>query len=119
MPLNPGSPRLVAVLTNGAQLLAIVESVGANGVALCGSVARGEDSDEKQSDLDFFVHVFQNPDATDARGRADRLVNEYRALLRPIGVDVRGIPGWPAGPAHEATMRRDSIDLRWLVDQWH
>lgn len=44
--------------------------------------------------------------------RADELVDNFRQTLKPFGVDIRGIPSWPLGPAHERSMQDDAVDLR-------
>ena len=86
-------------------------------MCLCGSVARGTDTDE--SDIDFYVWEFDAGEPgtlahTEARRRADTLVRTVRALC-PYRVDIRGIPGWPLDAHHEHTMRRDSIALSELL----
>lgn len=106
---EPRSPRLAVVIREGRELIRVGAELGATRVALCGSVARGHDDDH--SDIDFYVFDFRLTESLDDRIRADRLVREYRRLLRPYEVDVRGIPGWLLDPPHEASMRRDSIDL--------
>ncbi len=116
---NPNSPRLAAVIRNGEQLLRIADDFGANNIRLCGSVARGEDLDEDPpSDIDFYVPDFRDPEARDARQRADRLVDEFRRVLAPFGVDVRPLPGWDLSPKHEVTMNRDAIDLRVIIAEF-
>jgi predicted nucleotidyltransferase len=117
---NPDSPRLAAVIRNGEELLSIAEEAGAIDIALCGSVARGDDEDDKDppSDLDFYVPDFRDPESRDARQRADRLVDEFRRVLAPFGVDVRPLPGWFLSSEHEATMKRDAIDLRVIIAEF-
>ncbi len=104
------SPRLAAVRAQTAQLLAEADRLGAHGVGLVGSVARGTDHDD--SDIDFYVRDFQHPDGPEARLRANELVRLFKAALAPYAVDVRGIPGWLLDPPHQAAMRRDWTDLR-------
>jgi predicted nucleotidyltransferase len=104
---------LAAVIEHGEELLAIAQRLGVRTIGLCGSVARGEDGD--QSDLDFYVSEFDEPESGDARSRATQLVREFRRVLDPIKVDIRGIPGWLVDPEPEDSMRRDSIDLRQLL----
>jgi predicted nucleotidyltransferase len=106
------SPRLAWVKAHVVKLTETAAKYGATRVCLCGSVARGEDTDK--SDLDFFVMEFDDH-APDVRGRAEDLVREFRALS-PYGVDVRGIPGWFLDPPFEATMRREAIELSRLVE---
>ena len=113
MPSHLGSPRLAAVIEHGEELLAIAQRLGVRTIGLCGSVARGEDGD--QSDLDFYVSEFDEPESGDARSRATQLVREFRRVLDPIKVDIRGIPGWLVDAEPEDSMRRDSIDLRQLL----
>jgi predicted nucleotidyltransferase len=107
------SPRLAAVKRHAAELMRIASELGASRVALCGSVARGED--HESSDIDFYVFDFRLTDSFEDRERADRLVAEYRRVLDPYRVDVRGIPGWLLSPNHEATMRSDAIELGSLL----
>jgi hypothetical protein len=113
VPPNRDSVRLIAVVTNGPELLRIADVLEANRIALCGSVARGVDTND--SDIDFFVHDFLDPDSLGGAKRANRLVRTYRSVLKPFGVDILGIPGFLVGPEQETSMRRDSIDLRDLV----
>jgi predicted nucleotidyltransferase len=120
MPPNPKSLRLAAVLARGEELLAVAQELRADGIALCGSVARGIDTDlnprtGKPSDIDFYVRSFRDPTSTDARDRADLLVKRYRELLGPHRVDIRPLPGWLLDPPFEATMKRDAVDLRHLL----
>jgi predicted nucleotidyltransferase len=107
------SPRTQAVFAHAKELLHVAEHLGALQVALCGSVARGDDHD--RSDLDFYVHEFVKPKATDACRRASRLVKEFGRILAPYRVDVRGIPCWPLSSEHEASMKMDAIDLRRFI----
>jgi predicted nucleotidyltransferase len=109
--MNTDSPslRLAAVLRHGSQLLRIANEQRAFHLALCGSVARREDRDG--SDIDFYVHEFAEPDAADARERANQLVLEFRQVLRPCDVDIRGIPGWPIDPEYAVSMKTDAVDL--------
>jgi hypothetical protein len=90
--------------------------LGAWRISLCGSVARGTDTEN--SDIDFYVWEFDEVslelEHSDGRRRARILVDEFRAMS-PYNVDVLGIPGWLLGPCHEASMQRDSIDLCSLV----
>jgi predicted nucleotidyltransferase len=108
------SPRIQAVLARGYELLRVAKDFGALQVALCGSAARGDDHD--RSDLDFYVHEFVEPDATNARRRANQLVDAFRRMLAPYSVYVRGIPGWPLDPEYEASMKTDTIDLHRFLD---
>jgi predicted nucleotidyltransferase len=101
-----------------SELLAISQRLGARRISLCGSVARGTDTES--SDIDFYVWEFDEgvagmPEHSDARQRARNLVDEFR-VMSPYDVDVLGVPGWLLGPSHEASMQRDSIDLSSLVD---
>jgi predicted nucleotidyltransferase len=105
------SARMTWVRVHAAQLIQIAASFGATGVCLCGSVARGDDTDD--SDLDFYVRSFDDT-LPDARGRADGLVESFRALS-PYRVDVRPLPGWRLDSPYEATMQRDSIELSLLA----
>ena len=109
------SPRRALVVEKAAELISIGARNGARGICLCGSVARDQDSDARDSDIDFFVSEFEDPQGPDARARADALVSEFRATLTPYRVDVRPPPGWPLGPDHEATMSADSIPLTAVV----
>lgn len=109
---RPGSPRLAAVLiqrgtTRSGALRGAIE------VGLCGSVARGQDRDD--GEIDFFVRNFVPADGPEARLRATQLVRDFRRILAPHSVDVRGIPGYMTDPAYEASMRRDWTDLRDLA----
>jgi len=88
-----GSPRWAAVVACARELIKTGIQRGTNHFALCGSVARCEDGDE--SDIDFYVFEFGDPDASDARARANQLVKDSGRILQPFGVDIRGIPGWP------------------------
>jgi len=117
---NPDSPRLAAVIRNGEELLRLAEEAGANGIALCGSVVRGEDQDDREpvSDIDFFVPDFRDPDLWEGRMRAEHLVKEFRRVLQPFRVDILRIPGWFLGPAHEEAARRDAVDLRDLIAEF-
>ena len=105
-------------LTEHAQaVIDLCAAFGAHDVGVVGSVARNEAKPE--SDIDFFVNDF-TPDPPDlppgfpfdqrARARADALVDALKELC-PFKVDVRGIPGWLLGEAHEASMRRDFVPL--------
>lgn len=112
------SPRLLWVKQHAAELIALGESYGAHRLSLCGSVARGEDSDD--SDIDFYVHDFYPGEPgiierTLAADRADELVKAIRTLC-PYAVDVRGIPGWPIDEAHETKMKQESIDLTGFIE---
>jgi predicted nucleotidyltransferase len=105
------------------ELLDVAKDLGARRVALCGSVARGEDGD--CSDLDFYVREFEEPNARNALRRADQLVKEFRRILVAYCVDVRfrgigdrGIRGWPLSPEHDASMNKDAIDLNELPDMF-
>jgi predicted nucleotidyltransferase len=105
-------------MAHAAQLVEVAAGLGATHVCLCGSVARGTDSDD--SDIDFYVRQFDEGatgaiERIEARRRADDLVRAFRALS-PYRVDVRGIPGWLLDPPHESTMQRDSIELSRLVE---
>ena len=104
---------MTLVQRKAAELVALAAGYGATRVSLCGSVARGEDVDG--SDIDFYVNEFSQPGSLDGQDRADQLVLGFRRALAPFKVDVRGIPGWLLGPEHEASMRRDAIDLRELI----
>lgn len=110
---NPDSPRLASIVRHGEELLRISRDAGANGIALCGSVARGDDGDS--SDIDFYVHAFCEPESPDGRDRAERLVKRFRGVLLPYEVDIRGIPGWFIDPPQEASMKLDSIDLASVI----
>lgn len=101
------SPRRLLVATHAAELSAIAATLGAKGVCLCGSVARGDDSEG--SDIDFYVREFR--DGSDGRRRADHLVKEFRDRCRPYEVDVRPLPGWLLDAGHEAAMQRDAVPL--------
>lgn len=106
------------VKANASELLAIAERSGAGRISLCGSVARGTDTES--SDIDFYVWEFDEGvsgalEHSEARQRARSLVNEFR-VMSPYNVDVLGIPGWLLGPSQEASMQRDSIDLSSLVE---
>jgi predicted nucleotidyltransferase len=103
------SPRRAAVRDHATELLAVAERLRARNVGLCGSVARGDAHDD--SDIDFYVWDFQNPDGIDALERAQALVKAFRGLLQPYRVDIRGIPGWMLDLAIEKNMQRDWIDL--------
>lgn len=103
------SPRRALILRHRQELLAIAERFGAGRLAVCGSVAR--DEDKNGSDIDFYVWAFTDWDGVDSRTRADALVREFRRVLAPFSVDVRGLPGWPLDPPFEASMKRDAIDL--------
>jgi predicted nucleotidyltransferase len=112
------SPRMAWVKAHAGDLMEVAASVGAMHVCLCGSVARGEDSDD--SDIDFYVWEFDEGASgplprIEARRRARDLVKAFRALS-PYKIDVSGIPGWLLDPSWEATMRGDSIELSCLVD---
>ena len=107
------SPRITLVRNKAAELVALAAKYGATGVSLCGSVDRGDDIEG--SDIDFYVNEFLEPKSLDARERADQLVFAFRQVLAPFKVDVRGIPGWLLGPEHEASMKRDAIDLQTLA----
>jgi predicted nucleotidyltransferase len=96
------------VKAHAAELIEVAASLGATNVCLCGSVARGDDTDD--SDIDFYVFEFDE-EAPGAGRRADEGVGAFRALLAPHKVDVRPLPGWLLDPPHEATMRRDAIEL--------
>ena len=104
---------MTLVQRKAAELVALAAGYGATRVSLCGSVARGEDVDG--SDIDFYVNEFSQPGSLDGQDRADQLVLAFRRALAPFKVDVLGIPGWLLGPEHEASMRRDAIDLRELI----
>lgn len=108
------SPRLAAVAACARELIETARVHGAHRVALCGSVARRDDKDG--SDIDFYVFEFAEWNANDARARGNYLVRDYRKILKPYSVDIRGIPGWPVDPDFEAAMKRDSIDLQGLLD---
>lgn len=112
------SPRMAWVRAHVTELIAIAEKFGATRMCLCGSVARGTDTDD--SDIDFYVWEFDAGEPgpleeIEALQRADDLVKAIRDLS-PYCIDVRGIPGWPLGASHEDNMRRGSIDLASLVD---
>lgn len=114
---NPASPRLNLVIARRDELLHAANELGAIGIALCGSVARGEDSDK--SDIDFYVthfEGFEDRNHSNMKGwlRATQLVKEFRRILEPYHVDVRPLPGWCLGADHETSMRRDAIDLEKL-----
>lgn len=107
------SPRHAWVLAHAAELTELASRFGARRMCLCGSVARGTDTED--SDIDFYVWEFRDAEPgtlehMEARRRADALVKAVRALC-PYRVDIRGIPGWPLDAPHEDTMRRDSIAL--------
>jgi predicted nucleotidyltransferase len=93
--------------------VALAATYGATRVSLCGSVARGDDIEG--SDIDFYINEFLEPRSPDALERADKLVVAFRQVLAPFKVDVRGIPGWLLGPEHEASMKRDAVDLGTLT----
>jgi predicted nucleotidyltransferase len=106
------------VKANASELMAIAERSGAGRISLCGSVARGTDTES--SDIDFYVWEFDEDvsgtlEHSEAHQRARNLVDEFRALS-PYNVDVLGIPGWLLGPSPEAGMQRDSIDLSSLAE---
>lgn len=107
--------RKALVVEKAAELISIGARYGAHGICLCGSVARGQDSDARDSDFDFFVNEFEDPQGPDARTRADALVREFRAALAPYRVDVRPLPGWFLDPPFEASMREDLIALTAVV----
>lgn len=107
--MKPPSPRLLWVARHAAELTAIAADLGASGVCLCGSVARGDDTEG--SDIDFYVREFR--EGSDGRDRADQLVNEFRDRC-PFEVDVRPLPGWLLDAEHEATMQRDAVPLEAL-----
>jgi predicted nucleotidyltransferase len=112
------SPRMAWVKAHVTELTAIAEKFGATRMCLCGSVARGTDTDD--SDIDFYVWEFEagepgSLESIEALQRADNLVSSIRDLSL-YRIDVRGIPGWPLGAPHEDNMRRESIDLARLVD---
>jgi hypothetical protein len=67
--------------------------------------------------LDFYVFNFKVTNPIDTRDRAERLVTEYREILSPIAVDIRGIPGWLLSPSHEISMRHDSIPLSLVLSR--
>ena len=112
------TPRMEWVRAHAAELTEIAARHGAKHVCLCGSVARGTDSED--SDLDFYVREFADDtsagagQSVDARRRANDLVAAFRAIS-PYPVDIRGIPGWLLGEEHEASMQRDAIDLSDLI----
>jgi predicted nucleotidyltransferase len=81
------SPRLKADLPARTNLKDVAERLGATGLCLTGSVARREEGDE--GDIDFWLDGF-NSDEDTASQRATQLVNEFRKLLEPYYVDVRG-----------------------------
>jgi predicted nucleotidyltransferase len=63
-----------------SELMAIAERLGAGRVSLCGSVARGTDTES--SDIDFYVWEFDEGasgtiEHSEARQRAQNLVNEF------------------------------------------
>lgn len=107
--MHPVSARLEAVRAQKQALLDTAAWYGAHGLGLCGSVARGEDTDA--SDIDFYVRDFEGPDGPEERLRANDLVKAFRELLTPFRVDIRGIPGYPLDPPFEASMQRDWRDL--------
>lgn len=106
------------VKAHATALLALATCHGATHICLCGSVARGTDTES--SDIDFYVCGFDHGvsgtvEHTEARQTANNLVKAIRDLC-PYQVDVRGIPGWLLDPLFEASMRADSIDLSKLVE---
>lgn len=107
---NRESPRFQAVVAARPQLKRAAEDLGASGVSLTGSVARGQDLDE--SDIDFWLARFDGDEMT-ATHRAAQLVKAFRTILAPYSVDVRGeyFPGWPVDEAKAATMQRNAIDI--------
>jgi predicted nucleotidyltransferase len=113
------SPRMAWVKAHAGELMELAASFGAMHVCLCGSVARGEDSDG--SDIDFYVREFDEGapgtlQRIHARRMAWKLVEAF-GDLSPYKVDVLGIGGgWLLDPSREATMRRDSIELSSLLD---
>jgi hypothetical protein len=113
-PVRP-SPRWDFVVTHAQQLIDIGAELGATGIALCGSVARGED--QAESDIDLYVAHFELRDdaGPQDRLRADELVKRFRAVLAPFEVDMRPLPGWLLSPAHEASMQSDAIPLKRLA----
>lgn len=48
-----------------------------------------------------------------ASRRATQLAKEFREILAPHSVDVRGeyFPGWPVDETTAETMQRDAIDI--------
>lgn len=107
------SPRRAWVVAHAHELASLASSFGASRMCMCGSVARGTDTDA--SDIDFYIwefdgHASGTVGRMEARQRADDLLKAIRAMC-PFDVDVRGLPGWPLDPEFEATMRRDSIAL--------
>ena len=84
--------------------------LGASGVCLTGSVARGEDHDD--SDIDFWLQEFDGDEMTTSR-RATQLVKAFREILTPYSVDIRAdyFPGWPVDDAQAQSMRRDAISI--------
>lgn len=112
------SPRLVWVLERAQELIDLGERYGAMDMYLVGSVARREDHDG--SDIDLLVLEFDAGDEPhaklDARRRADELVTTVREMC-PYPVDIRGLPGWLLGEAHELAMRRDAIRLSDLASR--
>ena len=97
------------------ELLEIGVRCGASDIGLCGSVARGTDQDG--SDIDFYVKDFHGGSTPEARLLANELVKEFRGLLAPFGVDVRGIPGWPVSTEHRASMLNDFVPIETLLNQ--
>ncbi|WP_395695590.1 nucleotidyltransferase family protein [Nocardioides sp.] len=107
------SARLQAVKAHASELIEIARTCGASDVALCGSVARGEDRDD--SDIDFLVGHFDGDDGSVSRARADEMVKAFRECLHPFRVDLRPLPGWLLGPEHHAAMTKDAIPLASLI----
>lgn len=71
-------------------LIAAAENNGVADVALCGSVARGEDTDA--IDIDYYVVGFDDADQLDSRRRADALGRWTAAA---------GMAAWPTARAFD------------------
>jgi predicted nucleotidyltransferase len=97
-------------MAHRAELLCIAQQCGAR-IAICGSVARGQDRDG--SDIDFHVRCFDDADRPGdyAYRRVKKLVDEFRRMLAPYRVDLYPLPTYPLGGAQKASMERDAIDL--------
>jgi hypothetical protein len=53
-----------------------------------------------------------------ARKRAKELVDTYRAILVPYGVDVFPLPGWPLSEEHRQRNERAATDLETGLLVW-
>jgi len=113
---NSSSPRYQAILQNLPELLGAAKRAGVE-LVLCGSVARGTDTDDKTppSDIDFLCVSFLDGDAVDARRRTLDLEKSFRDALAPFRVDIIGTPIMFVDAPYRARMLRDSVPLEDLA----